>query len=660
MKKFLVLAVAILLSVGIQVNVAAYADGESGDSAAPAQAESDAPKDEEPDPKAAEEPAEPKAPDEPAEPQKDEPAEPKKDEPAEPKDEAPKGDGKDDSSEAPAKDESAAEPDESPSSEPATDDQPKPKKQKAKAQAAAAFEPYEVEVWWRMARVSDTAVWDSPQIYAGTSRPAATCKPVSYQVDSYNIEDQADEDLLNELKAKGLSAPGQDSALDPAPWRFVTVKDPYSCGPEVTPVTPTVVQAICTGPGQYTPPSITLPLDTDLLTYSLRELGTNLPVTAVEPGKTYVVRAVLDDTADPRPEFVDLPDGWVVNGGYGYAELKITITVPDCGDSATPPEPAWVDDCGPGNGHWEFTDTEAYSYTETVNEDGSITIKATPNEGYEFPEGTVTEWTETDSNEPCVVEAPPPVWTDDCETVGSWAVPPDGEHYHYEVTEGTDGSQTVTLVVDEGYTLPPGSVMTWTETEDAGDCDLLPGDIESQCVSAVPYLSYAVTLPPGLTDPGANPVTITFVNPDGDDYVVSGLPLNGRLLWPGASATEPLQWPGWELLEDGTYVETDGNFAWTRQGITVRFDVNPTYSTTVQYPSETSACANPPKRVPENPDNPDNPDTPDTPVGYNPPPTGSTPPLPNTGGTSLVPAVLGALLALTGGLVLGLRRRLSS
>ncbi|WP_370618169.1 hypothetical protein [Mumia sp. Pv 4-285] len=663
MKKVLVLVVAALLSVGMQVNVAAVANDATGAEAASEQAaQSDAPKAEETE-AAADEPEET----EDATTAEDPPAEPAKDEAKDSSEDPPKKDPTSEKSdEKPAKNDQAAEPEKSSAPEPATKDESKPRSQKSKAEvtAAADFEPYEVEVWWKMARVSDTAVWDPPQVYAGTSQPPVTCTPTSYQVDSYNIENQADEDLLEELKAKGLSAPGQDAALDPAPWRYVTLQGTY-CNPKVTPVSPTVAQAVCTGPGQYTLPSITLPPNTGLVTYSLFDAATSLPVTTVEAGKTYLVRAVLANV-NPRPVFDNLPAGWVVKGGYGHAELTITIPVPDCVGDASPPAPTWVDECGPGNGTWEYTDTEAYTYTETVNEDGSITVTATPNEGYEFPEGTVTEWTETDSNEACVIDAPPPVWTDSCETVGSWAVPPNGEHYRYEVTAVPGGSQTVTLIVDEGYTLPPGSVMTWTETEDAGDCDLLPGDIESQCVSAVPYLSYGVTLPPGFQDPGANPVTITFVNPDGEDYVVSGLPLSGQLLWPGASATEPLMWPGWELLPDGTYVETDGNFAWTRQGITVRFDVNPTYSTTVAYPSETSSCANPPKRVPGNPDNPDTPgtpDEPDTPVGYTPPgstPPSARPPLPNTGGAPLAPAVLGLMLVLSGGLLLGLRRRLSS
>jgi len=113
------------------------------------------------------------------------------------------------------------------------------------------------------------------------------------------------------------------------------------------------------------------------------------------------------------------------------------------------------------------------------------------------------------------------------------------------------------------------------------------------CVGDVPYLGYQVTLPEGFVADSANPVRITFVNPNGDDYVVEGQPLRGALLWPGASDGEPKMWPGWDLV-DGEYVETDGNFAWTRAGVTVEFAVNPTYTTEVEYPEATALCANPP------------------------------------------------------------------
>lgn len=106
----------------------------------------------------------------------------------------------------------------------------------------------------------------------------------------------------------------------------------------------------------------------------------------------------------------------------------------------------------------------------------------------------------------------------------------------------------------------------------------------------IPYLAYELTLPEGV-EPG--PLTITFINPGGKDYVQSGLPLSGRILWPGAD-TDPPMWPGWALV-NGEYVNIgNGNFGWTRNGVTVTFEVNPSYSTTVNYPPASVACANPP------------------------------------------------------------------
>jgi hypothetical protein len=115
------------------------------------------------------------------------------------------------------------------------------------------------------------------------------------------------------------------------------------------------------------------------------------------------------------------------------------------------------------------------------------------------------------------------------------------------------------------------------------------------CQGDVPYLGYAVELPAGVTVDDESPLTITFLHPSGgENYVVTDQPLNGTILWPGASAEEPKQWPGFVRNEDGSYTETEGNYAWTRDGVEVLFEVNPSYSTVVTYPPATSACANPP------------------------------------------------------------------
>lgn len=207
------------------------------------------------------------------------------------------------------------------------------------------------------------------------------------------------------------------------------------------------------------------------------------------------------------------------------------------------------------------------------------------------------------------------------------------------VVERTREITTVTYSYnDAGEVVAASSKRTETGERDLTaqerfECPLLPGDIASTCVGDVPYLGYEVTLPEGFTPEGENPVTITFVNPEGEDYVVTDQPLAGSMLWPGASATEPKMWPGWDLV-DGEYVETDGNFAWTREGVTVRFDVNPSYETVVEYPEATDACANPPAP----PAAGETPSATATPAAAALPATGGTVPLPFliTGGALLV------------------------
>jgi hypothetical protein len=138
---------------------------------------------------------------------------------------------------------------------------------------------------------------------------------------------------------------------------------------------------------------------------------------------------------------------------------------------------------------------------------------------------------------------------------------------------------TTTLVDWQGNPIGEPTVETETQTreltqEELAECPLVPGEIGAVCEGDVPYLGYEVTLPEGYEVDSETPVRITFVNPGGEDYVVEDQPLAGALLWPGASATAPKMWPGWALV-DGEYVETEGNYAWTREDVTVEFHVNP-------------------------------------------------------------------------------------
>lgn len=125
-----------------------------------------------------------------------------------------------------------------------------------------------------------------------------------------------------------------------------------------------------------------------------------------------------------------------------------------------------------------------------------------------------------------------------------------------------------------------------------GRCELVLVRAAGICLGDAPALDYAV-------EPFGTPnttVTITFVNPAGEDAVLSGLPLSGRIYWPGTVIQDGVvvDWPGWTRNPDGTWEEFDA-YSFTRPSVRVEFEVNPSVATVVSYPPATSACANPPQ-----------------------------------------------------------------
>lgn len=260
---------------------------------------------------------------------------------------------------------------------------------------------------------------------------------------------------------------------------------------------------------------------------------------------------------------------------------------------------------------------ENVTWTKVENADGTTTYTATPKAGTVFKEGVKTQWTvpslaKLPLTDPlCAPEEEPTQVTPaldytpgTCDAAGTLTR---SEGVQWTPTANEDGTTTWTATPLPGTVFPEGVQTQWKvpslaqlpadseacdSEEPPADPELVPGDILAVCQGDVPYLAYDVELPEGYTTDDAAPVTITFVNPTGDDYVVTDQPLQGSLLWPGASAAEPKMWPGWALV-DGKYTKTDGNFQWTREGVTVKFEVNPSYETTVTYPQATALCANP-------------------------------------------------------------------
>jgi uncharacterized repeat protein (TIGR01451 family) len=151
------------------------------------------------------------------------------------------------------------------------------------------------------------------------------------------------------------------------------------------------------------------------------------------------------------------------------------------------------------------------------------------------------------------------------------------------------------------------------------DVEFLAG----QCLENAPFLTYEVT-----DAAPSERVTITFVNPDGDDVVISDLPLSGKVLWPGSvidAEGNPIDWPGWRL-ENGVWVEGD-EFDWVRPTVTVivETDGEVLFTSTlsslsvigrqvvvaegavVSYPDATPVCDSPPpgENETENPAEPE-------------------------------------------------------
>lgn len=183
-------------------------------------------------------------------------------------------------------------------------------------------------------------------------------------------------------------------------------------------------------------------------------------------------------------------DGFEFEGGETVKVLHIVIehlTAQDCLIEVTPDRPEWVDPCGEDNGHWVLPETEGVTYTTSVKKNGAIQVTATPNEGYEFPEGAKVQWTKKDSGELCPVVLPVPAQFnadpapascvapgsfDDAALGGTW-VGGDEEWRDYEfenfwlsVYVGVPGQVTLYLYAMDPYTFENLDESKWWVSED--------------------------------------------------------------------------------------------------------------------------------------------------------------------------------------------------
>lgn len=142
---------------------------------------------------------------------------------------------------------------------------------------------------------------------------------------------------------------------------------------------------------------------------------------------------------------------------------------------------------------------------------------------------------------------------------------------------------------DEGYTPPPPGEPTLAGSTASGVCE-----------ADVAWINFDVVLHD--PEPGTENAAVSLVLSGSGQSTTIPLgslqdgALSGRVLWPGASIDangEANGWPGW-VFENGTWVETTGNFAWTRGSITATIEVNPSLSVPLSYPPATPNCASGP------------------------------------------------------------------
>jgi hypothetical protein len=145
---------------------------------------------------------------------------------------------------------------------------------------------------------------------------------------------------------------------------------------------------------------------------------------------------------------------------------------------------------------------------------------------------------------------------------------------------------TAAMAADDNYTPHTPKAPTLAGSIAASECD-----------GNVPWISYSVD----LTDPDnqSKGHTAYLVLKDASHTYTMKLgalvdgKLTGKVLWPGASVGADGQgngWPGWKQV-NGQWVQTDGNFAWTRGAITAELHVNPSLTVPLTYPPATSSCA---------------------------------------------------------------------
>ncbi|QDZ16057.1 hypothetical protein [Humibacter ginsenosidimutans] len=195
----------------------------------------------------------------------------------------------------------------------------------------------------------------------------------------------------------------------------------------------------------------------------------------------------------------------------------------------------------------------------------------------------------------------------------------DNAEWQGPATQNDDGSWSRTAVATGDYVFADGSTtetVTYTLTPaDASQCakPTLDGSaVTGKCLADAPWIFYDVVVDnPDHVALDSHDVTITMSDGKGDTWskklgtidsstegagaTADTTELSDKVLWPGASVAAdgvtPTGWPGWTQNASGAWVETTGNFAWTRSVTSATLEVNPSLSVEVSYPPATPSCA---------------------------------------------------------------------
>ncbi|MFF2275106.1 hypothetical protein, partial [Agromyces sp. NPDC058126] len=314
--------------------------------------------------------------------------------------------------------------------------------------------------------------------------------------------------------------------------------------------------------------------------------------------------------------------GYVFEGGKSEVVFgPWTLNQTPCDEKIAAPVATFTDECGVDNYVLSYDKAlTGVEWSESLV-DGKITLTATPAEGYAFENGesevVFGPWTLNQT--PCDVLIPVPTQASFADACGV-----DNESVAYDETlpgvvwseSVADGKLTLTAKPAKGYVFEGGKSEVvfgpWTLDDEPCIAPVLDGSVATGvCEADAPWISYKVT----LTDPDdqATSRDVSLVLSDGEHTETIALGtlndegvLEDRVLWPGASVDDEgnaTGWPGWKQLGDGTWVQTDDNFAWTRDLTSATFIVNPELSIALSYPPATPDCiAAPP--APETPGEP--------------------------------------------------------